>query len=435
MKFNRLLCVISLLMLTSTLTAVPAKMTDMRIFMGKTLRVVFDLNKQTQYRSFQLKNPHRVVIDFKNTTKNFTPPTITDKQSPIKSIRFAKKSSHDLRVVFDLSQPCETNMLQLKPNDTKSHRIVIDFTPNKTSTKKQTTKQQTAQKKLRNIIIVLDPGHGGRDPGTTGPRGTQEKKVTLAIGLDLRRNLQTIPGIKVYMTRSKDIYPTLRQRLYLARRVKADIFISIHADAFKDNTTRGSTIFALSQGRATSEAARWIAERENKSELLGGINLNDKSYTLRSVLVDLSQTATIGSSIKLGQDILNQLKTITKLHSGRVEQASLQVLTAPDIPGILIETGFLSNYQEERLLRTRSYQQKIAKHIKQGIYQYLVHNPVPDTLFTARIFGTKYTVKKGDTLSTIARRFNVTLAQLKQTNTLKSTTLSIGQTLRIPGKR
>jgi N-acetylmuramoyl-L-alanine amidase len=281
---------------------------------------------------------------------------------------------------------------------------------------------------------VLDPGHGGRDPGATGPRGTHEKNITLAIGLDVRRDLQKIPGLKIDMTRTRDVYPTLSQRLYLARKVKADVFVSIHADAFRNRAARGATVFALSRGRATSEAARWIAERENKSELLGGVDLADKSYTLRSVLVDLSQTATIGSSLKLGLDVVDNLRQITKMHSSRVEQASLYVLTSPDIPAILVETGFISNPTEERLLNTRSHQEKIAKAIAEGIKRFLIDSPIQDTVFTERMFGGKYIVKTGDTLSEIADKYGVSISQLRQVNAINNNTLFIGQVIRIPAK-
>ena len=183
------------------------------------------------------------------------------------------------------------------------------------------------------------------------------------------------------MTRDRDVYPSLSQRLALARKVKADIFISVHADAYKNRSARGATVFALSQGRATSEAAHWIAERENKSELLGGVDLADKNAALRSVLVDLSQTATIGLSLKLGDDVLGNIAQFATLHSHRVEQASLYVLTSPDIPAILVETGFISNPTEERLLKTPSYQAKVALAIKNGVITYLNDNPTDNTTF------------------------------------------------------
>ena len=415
---------------------------NIRIYPNKTSRIVFDMSGPTTYKQFSLYNPARIVIDFRNVSHTLKPSHSAFIGTPIKDIRFAKKANHTLRIVIDLKTTVKTHTFQLKPQAKRGYRTVLDLTPLNRSTNftkhRSTTKVKKKTtpplKNLRNIIVVLDPGHGGRDPGATGPRGTHEKRITLAIALNLRRDLQKIPGIKVYMTRTRDIYPTLSQRLYLARRVKADLFISIHADAYRNRSAHGATVFALSQGRATSEAARWIAERENKSELLGGINLTDKSHLLRSVLVDLSQTATIGSSLKLGKSVVQQLDQITKMHTRRVEQASLYVLTSPDIPAILVETGFISNPDEERLLNKPAHRKKIASAIEHGVKNYLIANPIQNTIFTAQIFGAKYIVRHGDSISKIATKFKVSTAQLRQINQLKSNTLFTGQVIRIPSK-
>lgn len=427
----------SILLLVSSIVSAnqTTSISHFKVNATQSYSVSFITSNKPRYKTLSLTK--RYVIDFTNARQAFTANQSGFTGFPVRNMRIGKKANHILRFVFDLREPCTIKTTIIKLNKGQQYRLNIVFKPLKTRKKivplasTATSKVQKAAK-LRNIIIVLDPGHGGRDPGATGPRGTHEKKITLAIGLDVRRDLRKIPGLKIYMTRTKDVYPTLSQRLYLARRVKADVFVSIHADAFKRRSARGATVFALSRGRATSEAARWIAERENKSELLGGVDLADKSYTLRSVLVDLSQTATIDSSLKLGRNVLNNLQAITPLHSKRVEQASLYVLTSPDIPAILVETGFISNPTEERLLNTRSHQLKIAKTISQGIKKYLIDNPIQNTLFTARTFGGKYIVKKGDTLSTIAKKFNVSTTRLNQLNVIKKGILFIGQVIRIP---
>lgn len=222
----------------------------------------------------------------------------------------------------------------------------------------------------RPLVVVLDPGHGGKDTGAIGKRKTQEKKIALSIAYFLKAMLESTPGIKVYMTRTNDTFIPLRKRLMIARHYKADIFISLHADAYRNSLAKGASIFALSQRGATSESARWVAEAENEAENLGETNLNNKDPLLKSVLIDMSQTATINASLKLGQIILKQFKKLTYLHSSKVEQAAFVVLKSPDIPSILIENGYISNLQEEKQLNDPAYQRKLASAIKSGILLY-----------------------------------------------------------------
>ena len=396
------------LLIFSGVQAASTKLTAIRVYPSDTHRMVFDLSQQTSYTITTLHNPERLLIDFKNTQLALKLEKVPLSKTPIQAIRRGKNTGHNLRLILDLKAPVAMEHFALKANKDQPYRIVFDLTSpalNQTATKvpestkptaitakpiilpppltetgKVATKSLSSQK-LQDVIVLIDPGHGGQDPGASGQRGTHEKNVTLAIALDVRQNLQKIPGIKVYMTRERDVYPTLGQRLALARKVKADVYISIHADAYHNRAARGATVFALSQGRATSVGARWIAESENRSELLGGVNLTDKSYMLRSVLVDLSQTATISESLKLGSQVKTNLGKIGRLHANRVEQASLYVLTSPDIPSILVETGFISNLQEELLLNSPAYQQKLADAISRGIVNYLVDNPVPNTRF------------------------------------------------------
>lgn len=234
---------------------------------------------------------------------------------------------------------------------------------------------------LRNVIVVIDPGHGGKDPGTTGPGGVEEKNVTLAIGKDLDKLVSATPGMTAKMTRTADYYVSLRQRLAIARKDHGDIFIAIHADAFKDPNAIGAAVFALSLHGASSEAARWVAKKENYSEL-GGVNLNampDQSNTLRWVLIDLSQAATIKASVELGTYVIKGLSQVTQLHYPNVQQAPFMVLKSPDIPSILVETGFLSNPYEEARLKTPAYQHKIASALMYGINQYFAHHAPPHT--------------------------------------------------------
>jgi N-acetylmuramoyl-L-alanine amidase len=249
------------------------------------------------------------------------------------------------------------------------------------------TRQSFNEKSKRfssKIIVVIDPGHGGKDPGATGPRGTHEKKVVLAIAKRLQTAINSNRGFKAVLTRGDDRYLTLRYRLALAREYHGDMFVAIHADAFINATAHGASVFALSPRGATSEAARWLAQRENQSELMGGVDLADKDRTLRSVLIDLSQTATISASLKMGSGIITRLRTVVPMHANHVEQAAFVVLKSPDIPSLLIETGFISNPTEEQQLVMRSHQKKLAQAITKGIVHYFkTHAPRGSWLATA----------------------------------------------------
>lgn len=397
----RALLFISLIALTSSVLAASAKLVSVRAIEDDNYHIVLSLSAPVSIETSSLHNPERWVLDLKNTQNATKRSLIKMTDNYVGAIRLSPKGKN-LRIVFDLKNPTTVNVRKATVRIKNGHRLILDFKP---QTKIQAVKPhavpvatpqppvlpkpekklpppvKSTEQTLRPVIVLIDPGHGGRDPGASGGMGTKEKNVTLGIGLALRNDLEKVPGIKVYMTRTGDTYPTLGQRLAIARRVKADLFISIHADAYRNRSARGVTIFALSHGRATSEAARWIAERENRSELLGGVDLSDKSSMLRSVLVDLSQTATISLSLKLGSEVLHNISQFADMHSSKVEQASLYVLTAPDIPAILVETGFISNPYEERLLRDKIYQEKLADAIARGIQRYLIENPIQDTLF------------------------------------------------------
>jgi N-acetylmuramoyl-L-alanine amidase len=225
------------------------------------------------------------------------------------------------------------------------------------------------------VTVVIDPGHGGEDPGARGRAGTLEKHVTLAIARRLKSRIDLEPGMRAILTRDGDYFIPLSQRVIKARRVQADLFVSVHADAFVQPHARGSSVFALSDSGATSAAARWLAKRENESDLIGGVNLDVKDPVLARTLLDLSQTATINDSLKLGKAVLGELGDVNSLHKSAVEQAGFAVLKAPDIPSILVETAFISNPQEERRLRDAAYQERMASAMLQGIRRYLAQNP------------------------------------------------------------
>ena len=240
--------------------------------------------------------------------------------------------------------------------------------------------------RARDVIVVIDPGHGGKDPGATGYNGTHEKTVVLAISKDIQQDINETPGFKAVLTRTGDYFIPLRGRLAIARQNKADMFVAIHADASQDSSAQGVSVFALSERGATGEEARWLASRENQSELMGGVTLDDKSDMLKSVLINLSQSATVQSSLQIGQDLTQNIGYFAELHHGhRVEQAAFVVLKSPDIPSLLIETGFISNIYEEARLKDPMYQHRLAQAIAQGICQYFREHPPRGTYLAERL--------------------------------------------------
>lgn len=302
------------------------------------------------------------------------------------------------------------------------------------------TSERVAPKSIRRIVIVIDPGHGGKDPGATGTHGVHEKNVVLSISQKLQALINKQPGFYAVLTRQGDYFIPLRQRMMIARQDNADMFIAIHADAYLNHVAHGASVYALSSRGATSEAARWLAQRENQSELMGGVDLADKEDVLRSVLINLSQTATIHASLLIGQNLLSDLNRFTTLHYSRVEQAAFVVLKSPDIPSLLVETGFLSNSTEERNLQDPGYQQKIAEALMLGITRYFTENPPPNTWLAEKqnastsgtvLTGETYRVKMGDNLSLIAKRYGLSAQRIAEENHLRNNVLHVGQTLKI----
>lgn len=410
-------------------------------------RVVIILTAITKYRVFTLQHPERIVIDIDNAKMaTDLKKDLVLRNTHLKDVRYAPRHGN-IRIVFDAKTKLRPNSFMLKPDQHFKARLVVDLTNLKAAIKHTPTKAHAATKSSkikstheqpplkptgRDIIIVIDPGHGGKDPGATGPRGIHEKNVVLAISKDLQADLNRTPGIHAYLTRKSDYYISLRERLRIARKDKADLFVAIHADAYRKRDARGASVYALSERGATSEAARWLAERENYSELGGVKDFSDKSYMLRSVLLDLSQTVTITQSLRVGQLLLNKLKKMTLLHHDKVEQARFVVLKSPDIPSLLVESGFITNPYEERHLRSSKYQRQMARALAQGIISYFRGDPPHGTLFAAQRKAHIYTVHKGDTLSKIAVRYGISIAEIRNLNRLHSNIISVGQRLKVP---
>ncbi|MCK5728024.1 MAG: N-acetylmuramoyl-L-alanine amidase [Methylococcales bacterium] len=343
-------------------------------------RITFSSSLPTIHKVFLLNNPSRLVVDFKNTVLK------TKFKQPLKShpyfkkIRMSQKDKTGLRVVIDLKHPVVQKNFNLAPNKKSGHRFVIDLSK---ATKKTTSATRTStaksQKKIvrksswqkkKQIVIAIDAGHGGIDPGAHGPEGTLEKKVVLAIAKKLAARINAKHGMKAVLVRKSDTFVKLRKRMDIARAAKADLFISLHADAFPNPEVRGASIYVLSQNGASDEASHWLAERENKADLLGGVSLDNNDNTLTKVLIELSQNATKEASRKIAKRVLKYFKGVTRMHKNTVQKANFAVLKSPDIPSILIETAYISNPFEERNLSSKAHQDKIANAIFKGVVSY-----------------------------------------------------------------
>ncbi|HBA35891.1 MAG TPA: N-acetylmuramoyl-L-alanine amidase [Gammaproteobacteria bacterium] len=342
-------------------------------------RLVFDLTGPAKHSLFMLDNPARIVIDIEDMQLAKALPNFgTDSSSIIRNIRSAPRNRRDLRIVLDLKNKAQPKSMLLSPSAGKGYRLVVDLRSIQTQATQNTSPKKSAP--LRDIVVAIDAGHGGKDPGAIGKRGTKEKDVALAVAKKLEKLIQREKGLKPVMIRSRDEYISLRQRTRKARDHNADLFISIHADAYRRKAARGSSVFTLSTKGATSEAAKWLADKENSADLFGDISIKHQDRAVASVILELAQTSTIESSLDIGEDILSNLKQIGKLHKPKVEQANFAVLKSPDIPSVLVETAFLSNPHEEKKLRTRSYQEKLAKAMHVGVKDYFRHNAPPGTI-------------------------------------------------------
>jgi N-acetylmuramoyl-L-alanine amidase len=428
-----------LLLVGAPVYADEAKLTAINVLpiQSGTTEVVLDFNEPVAHTAFLLQNPNRLVVDFPGTALSAPNKQLDLSQSEIKDFRHGIQNGIDLRLVFDLQQalqftstdkitsnnfeliftldsPSATPVLSVKQTITPIRAVVSTHaatvsavtTPTQPATPPAVVTAPTVStpvtistdstlqpaivvlptKSKHVFTVVIDAGHGGKDPGTTGPDGTHEKNITLSIADDLEKLVDAQPGMHAVMTREGDYYVGLRQRLMIARKDKGDMFVAVHADAYSDPYATGASVFALSLHGASSEAALWLAQKENYSEL-GGIDLNgiqDQDAQVRSVLIDLSQTATIGASLQLGNDVIKQLGSMTPLHHGYVEQAPFMVLKSPDIPSILVETGFLSNPKEEAHLSNSTYQKEVAKALMNGIQQYYAQD-VPRNMSIATL--------------------------------------------------
>ncbi len=406
-------------LLTGTLPVMAGNIVAVRTWPADDYtRITLEHDGNVHAKHFLLANPDRLVVDVDGTELNATLKELISKIQPddpyIQQVRVGQLNPKTVRLVFDLKTAVNPQVFSLAPIDKYKHRLVLDLYPKepldpiaalimkgewkndpepvqvaastpkksiidapsrKTSLSEEPLKDAEKMQLKRMVTIVVDPGHGGEDSGAIGARGSKEKDVVLAIGKRLKAKIEQQPNMRVIMTRNADFFVPLGTRVQKARAVQADLLISIHADAFVQPTARGSSVFVLSEKGASSTAARWLAKRENAADLIGGVNIKKHDRQLASVLLDLSTTAQIKNSMKLGNAVLNEMGGINRLHKGSVEQAAFAVLKAPDIPSILVETAFISNPEEEAKLNNDAHQENIANAILNGVKKYFAKNP------------------------------------------------------------
>ncbi|MDD9896402.1 MAG: N-acetylmuramoyl-L-alanine amidase [Gammaproteobacteria bacterium] len=409
-------------------------------------RLVFDLSGDVNYQLFTLDEPHRVVIDIEdsNLIDDLSGLDFTD--SPIEGVRSGIRNGDDLRIVLDLRNEINPSSFTLAPNSELGNRLVVDLYDLETSIRSSAQVvnpiMPVQSDDRREIVVAISAGHGGEDPGSIGYDGRiKEKNVTLGISRYLRDYFNAIPGYTPVMIRDGDYYVELQKRPQVARENRADLFVAIHADWYRSSSANGVTIYALSGDRADRENARRVAEKENSSDLLGGVGgdltIGGLDDDVALTLVSLQMAWSMEQSLIAGTSILESLDSVTRLRRDKVQQASLQVLNSPDIPSILIETGYLTNPNEAQRLNSSSFQRSMAQAIAQGIMNYFYDAPPEGTLVAWQkangITPGTYTVKSGDNLSEIAERFGLTVNELKSLNNLNSNTIRIGQELILPG--
>ncbi len=429
-QVNRLITACCLWLIGQTLVwAAPVEIEGVRLWAAPDhTRVVFDISGPIEHTLFSLHEPERLVIDVPAARLAAALKTQNEAVGLVRKIRTALQDKGVLRIVLDLERQTKPRSFTLKPGGQHGHRLVVDLYETGLSQKATVKKSVEEKNLLRDLVIAIDAGHGGDDPGAIGQGGTREKDVVLSIAKRLAALVEQEPGMRPVMIRQGDYYIGLRKRINIARKQGADLFVSVHADGFRDRRVKGSSVYVLSRRGASSEMARWLAEKENAADLAGGVRLDDKDDLLAEVLLDLSQTATIEASIEVAGNMLGKLKRLGKTHKSSVQQAGFVVLKSPDIPSVLVETAFISNPSEERKLRDRRHQESLARAMLQGIKGYFASHAPPGTHLAAF----EHVIKPGDTLGHIAQRYDVSLNRLKGYNGLKSDRLRIGDTLRIP---
>ena len=410
-------------------------------------RVVFDMKAAPEFTYFTLKNPVRLVIDLKNTSDSAKLSGVENSGDLIKRLRYSTpKNKSSARIVVELNRNTKPSLFAVTPNGSLGHRLVVDLpdsAPNTSTTLSASTSTSSvviddkSSARDRDIIVAIDAGHGGHDPGSVGPAGTYEKHITLSIAKKLESKINREPGMRAIMTRGGDYYISPNRRPEIAREKKADLLISIHADAFSQPQPRGGSVWVLSTRRADTELGRWLEKSERHSELLGGAAevINDKSSEryLTETILGLSMDHSMATSHDLGNKVVEELKQVTSLHKRKPQAASFAVLTAPDIPSILVEVGFISNPQEEKNLNWSKYRERLANAMFNATKRYFKQIPPDGTLWSQEKANNRtHKVRSGESLSLLAQRYNVKVSSIKAANDLSSDVVRVGQVLNIP---
>lgn len=393
-------------------------------------RVVFDMAAEPQHKSFSLDKPDRLVIDLTNIKGGTSLPAVSGESSLIKAIR-SSGSGNSMRIVLDLTKASKANVFALPPTPPYGHRLVVDLPDDQP----QRNLPPPAIRAARDIVIAIDAGHGGEDPGSIGPSGIYEKHITLPIARQLAQLIDRQPGMKAMMVRTNDYYVHVNRRTEIARGQQADLLVSIHADAFTSPQPRGASVWVLSLRRATTEVGRMLEQTERHSELLGGVaevikDSANERYLAQTVL-DLSMNHSMVTAFQVANEVLSELGKVAHLHKKEPQAASFGVLKSPDIPSILVEVGFISNPHDEKLMRTATHQTKLAQSLFTALKRHFEKSPPADSLF-AQQRAREHRVSAGESLSLLAQRYNVSVDELRSVNQLTSDSIRVGQTLRIP---
>ena len=420
------------LLLGATTFCSAATVNSVRVWSGPdSTRVVFELTAPVEHRVSTLADPARIVIDLPDT-KAAGPLSLPEPKGVVAAVRAGSRSG-DLRVVLELTKAAKAKTFLLAPNQQYGNRLVVDLVQGDDTP--VVRHAPPVSERGRDVIVAVDAGHGGDDPGASGRKGTHEKDVVVAIARRVAEELNAQPGMHAVLVRSGDYFVPLRKRLEIAHAAQADFFMSIHADSYHDTSATGATVYVLNEKGATDEAALRLAQRENASDLIGGVSLADTDQTLARVLLDLSQNAALSASTAAGQRLIKKMSEVTPMRRMQVQQAPFLVLKSPDIPSVLVETAYISNPREEASLRDAQYQASLARALREGIVDYFTANPPQGSFFAHTAEPPQsavHQVARGETLSEIAERYRVSTATLRRSNSLKTDSVQVGQLLRIP---
>ncbi len=404
-------------------------------------RLELHVDGAVTHRIFSLSDPDRVVLDIPDARLTGELPPADPQDLLLVGLRSGVRDQGELRVVMDLKRPARVKSFPLSPDGGQGHRLIVELIPKDPVAKTggqpgaRPAPARGRSPAARPVLVAIDAGHGGKDPGAIGSGGTLEKNVTLAIARRLAVLVDKEPGMRPLMIRDGDAFVHLHERIQKAREAKADLFISIHADAFTNPNVRGSSVFTLSERGATSEAAKWLADRENSADQLGGVDLKSSDDVLANVLLNMSQNATLEHSGEAAGAVLRNLGRLGDTHKAQVQKAGFVVLKSPDIPSMLVETAFISNPEEEARLTTPAHQQRLAEAILAGVKAYFRKYPPPGTgvaKASGAVAGRGHVIQAGDTLSSIAKHYGVSLTALRSVNRLEGDHIRVGQALTIP---